>query len=52
MKKISPKRRKPRKPRDLNALAMILAGKGGPMRDRRERRAGEDRRAACNPEED
>jgi len=50
MKKIRPKRRKPRKPRDLHALAMILARKGGPMRDRRLRRPDDARRAPKDDE--
>lgn len=32
-------RRKPRKVRNLDALEMILARKGGPHRDRREKRS-------------
>ena len=38
------KKRKPRKPRNLEALGMILGRKGGPMRDRRERRPKDARR--------
>jgi hypothetical protein len=38
------KKRKMRKPRDLVTLGMILSCKGGPMRDRRERRAKDARR--------
>lgn len=35
-----PKKRKPKKPRSLVALGMILTRKGGFMRDRREPRRG------------
>lgn len=35
-----PKKRKPKKPRDLVVLGMILTRKGGFMRDRREPRRG------------
>lgn len=38
------RKRKPKKPRGLAALGMILAAKGGPMRDRRERRPDDARR--------
>lgn len=38
------KKRKPRKPRNLEALGMILGRKGGPMRDRRQRRPKDSRR--------
>jgi hypothetical protein len=34
------RKRKPKKPRDLNAMMMILACKGGPMKHRCERRGG------------
>jgi len=34
------RKRKPKKPRDLIALGMILTRHGGPMKDRREPRGG------------
>ncbi|HAN16503.1 MAG TPA: hypothetical protein DCP73_13280 [Chloroflexi bacterium] len=37
------KRRKPRRPRNAIALGMLLSRKGGPMRDRRSRRAKDAR---------
>ena len=36
-------RRKPRKPRNLEVLEMILTRKGGPHRDRREKRSSNPR---------
>ena len=33
------KRTKPRKPRNMDVVEMLLTRKGGPMRDRREKRA-------------
>ena len=37
----APKKRKPKKPRSLVVLGMILTRKGGAMKDRRERRGGD-----------
>lgn len=39
------KKRRPRRPRDLVTLSMLLGRKGGPMRDRRLRRPDDARRA-------
>lgn len=40
-----PAKKQPRKPRSVEALTAIFSCKGGPMRDRRERRPKDARRS-------